>query len=130
MYGTSVSLFLKGLSENTVRINEVSIEVFCINNEDIRCLMNDGHDSFSCPQKFSPGSPALRGELQCIVTRVGNWSLLGFPAPKNIHSFAYMRQSFCSSHDTDLRPSKIAYLRNTNLYFKQLFGSKQRLNAY
>ena len=67
----------------------MSIKVFCINNEDIRCLMNDGHDSFSCPQKSSPGSPALRGELQCIARRVGNWSLPGFPAPKNIHSFAY-----------------------------------------
>lgn len=28
----------------------MSIKVICINNEDIRCLMNDGCDSFSCPQ--------------------------------------------------------------------------------
>lgn len=50
-----VSLSIKGVSEDIVKINEVSIKVFCINNEDVRCLMEDGHDLFYCPRKFSPG---------------------------------------------------------------------------
>lgn len=34
-------------------INEVSTKVFCINNEDVRCLMDDGHDPLS--QKILSG---------------------------------------------------------------------------
>lgn len=41
-----------------MKINEVSIRVFCINNEGIRCLMSDGHNPFLVPNFFSAGSSA------------------------------------------------------------------------